>query len=70
MAGFTFRLYVENGEDVGSFTTAVPNWDLGMTFQTGQGVKYRIANIVPELGEKSEFDGVFVVTPLELAEPG
>lgn len=69
MAGFTFRLYLENGEDVGTFTTAVPNWDLGMSFRTGLGVKYRILNIVPELGNDSEYAGVFVVTPIALAEP-
>jgi hypothetical protein len=30
-------------------------------------VRFRILNIVPELGD-GEFSGFFVVTPLELAE--
>ena len=29
MSGFTFRLFLESGEDIGSFATAVPNWKIG-----------------------------------------
>ena len=39
MAGFTYRLYLENdlenGEDIGSFATAVSNWPNGDEFYSG-----------------------------------
>ena len=69
MAGFTYRLYLADGNDIGTFTTAVPDWDIGMTFISGDHTTFRILNIVPELGE-GEFNGAFVVAPVELAEPG
>jgi len=39
-----------------------------MTFQTGQGDKLRILDIA-EMPEDSEFNGMFVVSPVTLAEP-
>lgn len=39
-----------------------------MEFISGDHTKFRIVNIVPELGD-GEFQGVFVVTPVALAEP-
>jgi hypothetical protein len=68
MAGFTYRLYLESGDDIGTFTTAVPDWNVGMEFISGDHVTFRILNIVPELDE-GEFAGMFVVTPVQLAEP-
>ena len=70
MSGFRFRLYLQNGEDVGTFTTAVPDWKLGDVFLTGDGHRFRITNIVWNDGwETDDFHGAFVVTPVELAEP-
>jgi hypothetical protein len=42
---FTFRLYLENGEDVGTFATAAPDCRVGDEFRTGIA-RYRITNIV------------------------
>ena len=65
---FKYRLYLPNGEDIGTFTTAVPDWDVGMDFRAGDGNTYRIVNLVPELDvEGSDYHGLFVVTPIELA---
>ena len=47
MAGFRFELRYRNGDDAGTFITAAPNWDAGMTFITGDGRKLRIVRIVP-----------------------
>ena len=67
---FTFRLYLEDGEDVGSFATSEPSWQVGDEFRSGDGHRFRILNIVPQedLGTGG-FYGLWVVTPLELAEP-
>lgn len=66
---FTFRLYLENGEDVGAFSTAVPNWRVGDEFFSGDHTRFRILNIVDDedLGSEAEFNGLFVVTPLKLS---
>ena len=69
MAGFTYRLYLEDGNDIGTITTAVPDWDIGMEFINGDHVTFEIVNVVPELGE-GEFAGAFVVAPTKLAESG
>lgn len=68
MAGFTYRLYLENGEDIGTFTTAVLDWDVGMEFVSSDHVTSKSLDIVRELGG-GEFGGAFIVTPVELAEP-
>lgn len=71
MSGFTYRLYLENGEDIGSFATAVPDWSVGDEFFSGDHTRFRILNILPgeDLGSV-EFSGAFVVTQAALAEPG
>ena len=67
---FTFRLYLPNGEDVGQFATAAPDWSAGMEFRSGDRNRYRIESIVYDLDLPDEkFAGIFIVTPLELAEP-
>lgn len=68
MSGFTYRLYLENGEDIGSFATAVPDWSIGDEFFSGDHTRFRILNIVTDLGS-TEFSGAFVVTPTELGQP-
>jgi hypothetical protein len=42
---FTFRLYLENGEDIGTFATAPPDWRVGDEFRNGIA-RYRITHIV------------------------
>jgi hypothetical protein len=72
MAGFTYRLYLANGEDVGTFTTAVPDWRVGDEFISRDHVHCRILDMLDgdTLGDESEFAGVWTVTPLQLPEPG
>ena len=64
MSGFTYRLYLENGEDIGNFATAVPTWSIGDEFFDRDHNLFRIVNIVPELDD-GEFQGMFVVTLVE-----
>jgi hypothetical protein len=64
MAGFTFRLYLDNGDDSpGDFVTAVPNWEIGETFMTGDRRRWRILDIVEDV-EELEYAGAFVVEPV------
>ena len=69
MSGFIYRLYLENGEDIGSFATAVPDWSVGDEFFNRDHVQFRIIDIVAGLEVGDEFSGFFVVTPTEIAEP-
>lgn len=70
MAGFRFRLYLENGEDIGHFTTGVLVWKVGDEFYNGDHTRFRITNMLAEdVLPGDEYSGVFVVTPVELAEP-
>ena len=62
MSGFTYRLYLENGEDSGNFETAVPNWSIGMEFFSGDHTRFRIVNIVAQLDD-GEFNGLFCCHP-------
>lgn len=67
---FKFRLYFENGEDIGEFATSVPNWKPEDEFFNGDHHRFRVVNFVePFEFESEEFAGILVVTPLELAEP-
>ena len=70
MAGFTFRLYLEDENDLGTFKTSVSDWSVGMKFFNRDHHEFRILNILSDeaLGS-DEFTGAFVVVPLELAEP-
>ncbi|HZV27153.1 MAG TPA: hypothetical protein VFG00_12785 [Acidothermaceae bacterium] len=70
MSGFRYRLYLENGEDVGTFHTAAPDWSVGDEFRTGDGNRFAILNLVTDDDFSSDdFAGMFVVTPIELAIP-
>jgi hypothetical protein len=68
---FTFRLYVPDGEDIGTFKTAVSGpWNIGHQFMTGDHHRFEIVDKVEnDAFVSDEFAGAFVVTPLELAEP-
>ena len=46
VAGFKFRLYSTDWDELGEFTTAVPNWSQGDEFTTGDGRRLRIVGIV------------------------
>jgi hypothetical protein len=46
VAGFTFRLFSPDGDELGHFVTAVPNWRPGDKFLTGDGRRFRILAIV------------------------
>ena len=65
---FRYRLYLENGEDIGEFATAVSAWAIGDEFISGDRNKFRIVNIVAceSLGATA-LHGLFVVTPVDLA---
>lgn len=70
MSGFSFRLYLEDGNDIGSFATSVPDWEIGDVFYNRDHVECRILDIVhSEALGGDEFAGAFIVTPPELAEP-
>jgi hypothetical protein len=64
----TVRLYLQNGEDVGTVAFATLDWRVGDTFKT-DGVRYETLDEldVPEAMD-SEYIGIWTVTPVELAE--
>ena len=66
MSVFKPRLYLENGEDVGPFAAAVPDWSIGDEL-CNQDNEVRTIDIAPDLGG-GEFTGAFVVTPTVLCE--
>lgn len=47
VAGFRFRLHDAEGDELGEFNTAVPNWSVGDTFTTGDRRKFRILKMAP-----------------------
>jgi len=61
---FTFRLYLESGEDIGFFTTPVPDWSRGQVFFAADRF-YRIITIAGgEHLANGHYDGLFKVTPV------
>jgi hypothetical protein len=65
VSGFRFRLFSSDGDELGEFLTAAPNWRPGEEFLTGDGRTFRIVAIVPVLEEESPFHGIFEVEPAE-----
>ena len=65
--GFRYLLLLENGEpaDPAVFVTASPQWEEGDPFQAGDGSRWRIVRIAPELVGNAPFDGAWVVEPLD-----
>lgn len=61
MSGFTYRLYLENGEDMGTFATADPDWSVGDEFFNADHARLRDIDIAAGDGF-GDFDGCFVVT--------
>jgi hypothetical protein len=64
--GFRYAIHDAEGEDVGDFVTAVPNWSVGERFVTGDGRAFRILKIVPfDYESESETNGMWMVEPVE-----
>jgi hypothetical protein len=65
-----YRFYMD-GEDVGVFTTAAWDWEPGDEFVTGDRNPFKIVDTVDgeQLGDESEFAGVWTVSVVELAVP-
>lgn len=66
MSGFRYLLHDADGEDVGEFTTIVPNWSKSDTFTTGDGRRFRILKMVPvfDLGT-SVYNAMWQVEPVD-----
>lgn len=45
--GFKFELKTVDGDDAGSFETAVPNWQTGDTLIAGGNIEYRVVSVIP-----------------------
>jgi hypothetical protein len=45
--GFKFELRTVDGDDAGSFETAVPNWQTGDTLIAAGNVRYRVVSVIP-----------------------
>jgi hypothetical protein len=46
---FRFRLFSPDGDNLGDFVTAVPDWKVGDTFTTGDGRRFRILAIATDV---------------------
>jgi hypothetical protein len=65
---FRFLLRLPDGDpaDPPAFITAVPNWELDDVFSTGDGSRWRLLAIEPELDpelEEQGFNGIWIVEP-------
>ncbi len=65
--GFRYLLVLGNGEpaDPAAFVTANPQWNLGDPFTAGDGSRWRIVAIEPNLSDAVEFDALWTVEPLD-----
>jgi hypothetical protein len=66
--GFKFELRTVDGDDAGSFETAVQNWETGDTLIVGGNVEWRVLSVIP-LQKVAEFTdsplcGVIEVEPV------
>jgi hypothetical protein len=65
---FRYELRSSDGNYAGTFVTPVPNWQVGDTFQTGDGRDLRITEIVPvELIEVSNERPAYALWEVEPA---
>ena len=64
MAGFTYRLELEDGTpaDPPTFETAVPTWRVGDTIPLGRGKELRVIEVRPR---REDEDPVLVVQAAE-----
>lgn len=67
---FRYRLYLENGEDIGRFETMAPTWRIGDELYDDDHNRFRVTASIPadDFGS-DDYNGLLVVTPLELADP-
>src|SRR5690242_11165246 len=64
---FRFRLYLKSGDDIGSFATTVPDWDVAIDRQLRPHPIPDHEHRVERGPTSDEFDGIFVVTAVALA---
>lgn len=62
MGGYVYRLFLEDGRDVGTFTTAAWDWSEGHTFFDGEHREWRTLGVAPAAG--ADFKGLFTVEPV------
>ena len=65
---FNFELVSSDGDNLGGFETAVPNWETGDTVIAAGNVHYRVVSVIP-LDRIAEFvdeplNGVLEVEPV------
>jgi hypothetical protein len=66
VSGLNFRLYLENGDDIGDFATAVPDWSVGDEFFNSQHNVFRILSIAThEAFSSGGFSGALIVAPVD-----
>ena len=65
--GFRYLLVLANGEPANpaAFVTANPQWSAGDHFAAGDGSRWRIVAIEPNLSDAAEFDALWTVEPLD-----
>jgi hypothetical protein len=49
--GSVYRLYLEDGSDVGTFTTVAWDWKTGDEFWDGQHRRWRVVSVAPAVVE-------------------
>ena len=65
LIGFRYRPFSPAGDELGEFHTAVPNWQPGEKFLTGDGRRFRIVRIVPVGEVDSPYHGFVEVESVE-----
>jgi hypothetical protein len=63
--GFRYVLNSPEGDDLGEFGTAVPDWRIGEAFQTSDGRRFRILEIVPFLEEDAVYTAMWKVLAVD-----
>ena len=62
--GFRYLLNSPDGDDLGEFSTAVPDWRIGEAFHTSDGRRFRILEIVPFLEDDAVYTAMWKVSAL------
>jgi hypothetical protein len=66
--GFRYVLNSPEGDDLGEFVTAVPDWRIGEAFHTADGRRFRILEIMPFLEEDAVYSAMWKVLALDDTE--
>lgn len=61
MSDFRFRLFSVEWDELGEYETVVPNWTHGDEFVTGDGLEFRILDIVPIRDNVGSYHGFWKV---------